>query len=126
MMEDGKPIHARPSYYAQIFFDLKEIAFRYGYNLVLHGSMNRDLDLIAIPWAKTVKSHINMIKAFYKYLGVKIYYTQVGKLHITEKPHGRIVHTINIYRGEKGKGDYHDPQYYLDISIILKHLNPKT
>ena len=45
-----KPTHAKPSYYAIMFEPLKKIAIKYGYNLVLHGSLNRDMDLIAIPW----------------------------------------------------------------------------
>ena len=45
-----KPIHAKPSLFAFYFEVIKEIGLKYGYNIVLHGSMNRDLDLIAIPW----------------------------------------------------------------------------
>ncbi len=42
----SKPIHVKPQFYTYAFLPLKEIALRYGYNLVIHGSMNRDMDLI--------------------------------------------------------------------------------
>jgi hypothetical protein len=112
---DEKPIHARPSLYAYYFYDLKKIALRYGYNLVLHGSMNRDLDLIAIPWQDKVKPHDKMIKAFAKFLGGKLMLW--GKLEYTNKPHGRMAYVINLNRGEKNK-EYKDLQYYLDISVM--------
>jgi hypothetical protein len=112
---DEKPIHARPSLYAYYFYDLKKIALRYGYNLVLHGSMNRDLDLIAIPWEDKVKDHGKMIKAMAKFIGGTL--LMWGKLEWTKKPHGRMAYVINLNRGEKSK-TYKDPQYYLDISVM--------
>lgn len=49
MKESIKPIHAKPSLFSFYFEIIKEIGLKHGYNIVLHGSMNRDLDLIAIP-----------------------------------------------------------------------------
>ena len=63
-----KPIHAKPSLYAFYYEELKVIAKEYGYNLVLHGSMNRDLDLIAIPWINEPKDEFEMIKHFDRHL----------------------------------------------------------
>lgn len=114
-MYDEKLIHARPSFYAYCFYDLKKIALQYGYNLVLHGSLHRDLDLIAIPWAEKVKPHNKMIKAMAKSMGGRI--MMYGKLEWTKKPHGRMAYVININRGEKSK-EYKDPQYYIDISVM--------
>jgi len=67
-----KPIHVKPSLYAHYFITLKAIALEFGYNLVLHGSLNRDLDLIAIPWEPEVKSHDTMIGRFAHALGGRI------------------------------------------------------
>ncbi|MCE3278043.1 MAG: hypothetical protein K0S44_234 [Bacteroidetes bacterium] len=117
-MYDEKPIHARPSLYALCFFDLKKIALKYGYNLVLHGSLHRDLDLIAIPWQEKVKDSEKMIKEFAKVLGGYVMKCYADKLYI-DKPHGRKCYVINLNRGEKSKkGEYKDPQYYLDISVM--------
>lgn len=50
MRDKAKPIKAKPSFYAICFEGIKSIGMRYGYNIVLHGSLDRDLDLIAVPW----------------------------------------------------------------------------
>ena len=122
-----KPIHAKPSFYALCFEALKEIAKKYGYNLVLHGSLNRDMDLIAIPWAKELKPHQDMIKEFVEYLGGELCPQNqrldenkkiIGDLYdITH--HGRMWYIINLNReGKMIDGVWTDPQYYLDISVI--------
>lgn len=63
-----KPLHAKPNLYAYYFEALKEIAKEHGYNLVVHGSMNRDLDLIAIPWVDDPKDEMEMINAMSNYM----------------------------------------------------------
>ena len=114
-----KPIHTKPSYYAIIFEPLKIIALKYGYNLVLHGSLNRDMDLIAIPWNEELGSVDEMINEFCGYVGGKI------NLNVPkDAPHGRKWYVIDIYRGGYTQESriselvYHaDPQYYIDISV---------
>lgn len=117
-----KPIHAKPSYYAIMFEPLKAIALKYGYNLVIHGSLNRDMDLIAIPWVQELGSVDDMINEFCEYVG--------GQLNADVKraaPHGRKWYTIDIYRGgyESSRGISNlvyreDPQTYIDISVTPK------
>ena len=109
-----KPMHVKPSLYAYYFEGLKKIALEYGYNLVIHGSMNRDLDLIAIPWEPVVRPHEEMIAEFAKYLDGNIM-LQNGQLY-TDAWHHRVWYIININRGRDGDGN--DLQYYLDISLI--------
>lgn len=115
----SKPTHVKPSFYAHCYLELKEIALKYGYNLVLHGSLNRDMDLIAIPWSPELKSHEAMIHEFASYLDG---YTMIlghkeGKpVCFNQMYHGRIGYVINLNRGEKLK-TYDDPQWYLDISV---------
>ena len=115
-MSKTKPIHVKPSFYALCFYDLKEIAARCGYNLVLHGSLNRDMDLIAIPWIEKVSHPDYLIGEMNVYLGGDV-------MNQTKKnrycfPHGRMSYVINLNRGDFGK---EDPQYYIDISVIPKH-----
>lgn len=116
---ENKPIHVKSSYYAIMFEPLKEIALKYGYNLVLHGSMNRDLDLIAVPWQEKLGCVDSMIEEFCEYIGGKVN-NDISK----DAPHGRKWYVIDIYRGGYLEGDgfdeivYNkDPQYYLDISV---------
>jgi hypothetical protein len=117
--KQDKPIHAKPSYYAIMFEPLKQIALKYGYNLVLHGSLNRDMDLIAIPWNDQIGSIESMLSDFCQFVGGKL-----RKDEPSEKPHGRVTYIIDIYRGGYEKispfveRTYHeDPQTYIDISI---------
>ena len=117
-----KPIHAKPSYYAIMFEPLKAIALKYGYNLVLHGSLNRDMDLIAIPWIEELGIVDDMINEFCEYVGGEIN-TDVT----SDAPHGRKWFVIDIYRGGYKQGSgfsrltyTEDPQTYIDISVTPK------
>jgi hypothetical protein len=129
---EQKPIQVKPNLYAVYFPILKEIALKYGYNLVIHGSMNRDMDLIAIPWQEEVGIIDEMINEFSVTIGgeVRLFNhkrNEDGEItgdRFTHKPHGRICYVIDIYRGGYLNGGgfaemtYHkDPQYYLDISV---------
>ena len=111
----NKPIHVKPIFYAHCFESLKVIAKKYGYNLVLHGSMNRDLDLIAIPWVDNPKDEFEMIQLFHLHLTG---FTSDSKEHYMFKvlPGGRKNYVINLNRGGSFN-HYVDEQYYLDISV---------
>lgn len=117
-MAEQKPIKAKPGLYALYFYNLKEIAFRFGYNLVLHGSMDRDLDLIAVPWNETISPVEDMLNAFCEYLGHAhvLPETEERRQLFADKFHGRRVYVINLNRGGKST-NYEDPQYYIDISV---------
>lgn len=110
-----KPIHAKPSLYAFYFEELKSIAVKYGYNLVLHGSMNRDLDLIAIPWQNELGNALEMINEFADCLGGEIMTQTHEQIHCF--PHGRLSYVINLNRSGKWN-NYQDAQYYIDISLL--------
>lgn len=109
-----KPIHVKPSLYAYYFYELKAIAKKYGYNLSLHGSLNRDLDLIAIPWLQEVGNYEEMIHEFASLLGGCVMVQTEAQRHCF--PHGRLSYIINLNRGENSEGE--DLMYYLDISVI--------
>ena len=122
-----KPIAAKPSLYAHYFYTLKEIALRYGYNLVLHGSMNRDLDLVAIPWQAELGSHEEMVGEFAKLLGgdlqranLRMENDEVVGDPYSVTHHGRMQYVIDLNRGGYTSDNKYieDPQYYLDISVI--------
>jgi len=121
----AKPIHAKPSLYAFYFDVIKEIGLKYGYNIVLHGSMNRDLDLIAIPWQEKIGSKFGMLEEISNCLGGHILIeTDEQRKEFREKYHGRECWVININRTVTAKYggmvtkflEYTDPQYYIDIS----------
>jgi hypothetical protein len=124
-----KPTHAKPQLYAYYFLQLKEIAKDYGYNLVVHGSMNRDLDLIAIPWVENPRDEFEMINALNKHLtGHTTEEKYKKEIYLyRELPGGRHSYVINLNRGGYRKNDKgeitdpleytEDPQYYIDISV---------
>lgn len=110
-----KPIHVKPAFYAFCYEELKKIAHLAGYNLVLHGSMNRDLDLIAIPWVNEPLDEFRMIQE----LGMAIsgfYSDQKEHYQFSILPGGRHAYVININRGGAWN-HYQDGQWYIDISV---------
>lgn len=116
-----KPIHVKPAFYSFCYEQLKSIAATHGYNLVLHGSMNRDLDLILIPWdhTKELPDPLVMIGMLSDFLGGTILEkdstcNRCGK----DMGLGRKSYVININRGGYvGDKFIPDPQWYLDISV---------
>lgn len=130
----AKPIHAKPSLYSFYFEVIKEIGLKYGYNIVLHGSMNRDLDLIAIPWEETIGDKEKMVDEIVSVIGgvLSMQNRSVDNPIGTRfglKPNGRIVYIININRDIEYKyniiseiKDYADPQYYIDLSVMVGSL----
>lgn len=86
-----------------------------GYNLLVHGSMCRDLDLVAIPWTDDPRSHLELLTAFCVCLGVTPGIKNEDYLH-SKLPGGRYSYVINLNRCGKYNGHV-DQQIYLDISI---------
>jgi len=119
-----KPQKAKPQFYACCFQPLQKIARELGYNLLLHGSMDRDMDLVAVPWVDNPKSHLELLQAFNLWLnGVEKVVSDTNKFSVEEScymysilPGGRSSYVINLDRGGKHNG-YVDEQCYLDISI---------
>jgi len=122
-----KVIKVKPGLYCIFYEHLKQIAFHYGFNLIVHGSMDRDLDLIAIPWDDICchsKEQI-MIKEFHEYLTGQVVRNDKGEIPFSELPGGRHNYTISLNRGNK-HGEwvrFEDKEYYLDISVtpIINH-----
>jgi hypothetical protein len=119
---EEKLIHVKPGMYALFYENLKAIAKEYGYNIVLHGSMSRDLDLIAIPWVDDPMPELEMIWAFDEYLTGKHTVTPSGDPALAYMfnilPGGRRSYVICLNRGDrKGEWTGYDSQYYLDISV---------
>jgi hypothetical protein len=119
-----KPQKVKPSFYAHCYSQLHKIAREMGYNILLHGSLDRDLDLVAVPWIDEPKSHLELLQEFNLYLnGVTCSTTLNTDEDILLRSYcfsilggGRSSYIINLNRGGKFNG-YIDEQYYLDISI---------
>ena len=51
-------------YYTEILRPLRKQARSMGYALAVHGSMARDLDLVAVPWVESAADPIELVEAF--------------------------------------------------------------
>jgi hypothetical protein len=103
-------LHA-PALYAVLFPDLREIARQHGYALALHGSLLRDLDLVAVPWEEEAAEPEALVEALRQCLAGFIvpdgtpggcYDPETGKMvaavvnNPEHKPHGRLAWNIHI------------------------------
>lgn len=87
---------------------IREVARHHGYAIAVHGSLARDIDLVAIPWidyandpdvlAKSIRGAVAGV------LGSAHIHAEEGALKWTEKPHGRRAITI-IHAGFVGEID---------------------
>lgn len=108
-----KRTHVKPSFYAFVYDQSKSIASKYGYNLVLHGSMNRDLDLIAVPWKKELGIIEDMMAEISEFIGCKINEKTYPFIH------RGIAYVLDINRG--GYFNYmKDEEYYLELLVLEK------
>jgi hypothetical protein len=124
----SKPKHIKPGLYAIYFEQLKDIAKHYGYALMVHGSMNRDLDLVAVPWVDncSFSNEQKMILEFQEYLTGKNEIRPTGEIHYSNLPGGRHSYVICLNRGNR-HGEwvrFEDKEYYLDISVVPLYKPP--
>ena len=115
-----KAKHYKPGLYAMFYAQLKDIAEHYGYNLLIHGSMNRDLDLVAVPWVDNPRPEVDMINDMFEYLTGMKSETPKDSFAFSVLPGGRHSYVINLNRGDRN-GEwvrFMDEEYYLDISVF--------
>jgi hypothetical protein len=119
-MKDVSPTTA---YFAAIPL-LTEVARKCGYALAVHGSVGRDLDLIAAPWTEEADSAENLILAMLAAFGWNRAHLLPGCVDAegnvsrpagnvpTKRPHGRLAWCIHFENG-----------LYLDVSVMpRRHL----
>ncbi len=78
-----------------------------GYTLTIHGSLSRDIDMVAIPWVNGVSEGILLDRLLGVLAGICGRAVKSGDP--SNKPHGRIAYTIYL-------GGSNTP--YLDLSIM--------
>lgn len=125
MEKKPKPIKAKPQFYAICLQGMQEIAQDHGYNLIIHGSMNRDMDLVCIPWVDDPGPEVELVRELDEYLRGYSYEQTVAErgYHFSVLPGGRNSYVIHLNRGGRWNGHV-DEQYYLDISFTPNNRQP--
>lgn len=77
-----------PVYAAAMYPDLAKIFQRHGYALAVHGSIARDFDLIAVPWAESVSPAADVLNAITAEFAVRL----AGEPET--RNHGRVAYTL--------------------------------
>lgn len=80
--------------YAALYHDFAEVARKHGYALAIHGSLQRDFDVIAVLWVATPSEPIKVINELCREFAVE------NVSGPEEKLHGRLAWTIAIGFGE--------------------------
>lgn len=88
---------------------LREAARRCGYALGVHGTLIRDLDLIACPWTDKAASPDDLAEAIGVAIDETTGWSHQRKPDWTAKPHGRLAVTLIAGTG----GDIH-----VDLSVM--------
>jgi len=101
--------------YACCYAMLIPIAAQHGYALAVHGSMTRDLDLIAVPWTEEATDALTLVKALKDAIGGITHHSEMDHYYPTcdptEKPHGRLAYSLHFTnRGCEGA--------YIDVSVM--------
>ena len=95
--------------YAWMIPALRKVAREHGYALALHGSMARDLDLIAVPWVDNAATAETLVAAFVKAVGGRFSPEDWGfERNPAIRPHGR--RAWSIY--------FSGLMFYIDLSIM--------
>lgn len=101
-----------PAAYIGLYDTLREIATSNGYALAIHGSLAKDMDLIAAPWTDEAIEPAKLVGLFVKRLGL-VWDEGITVLSPDNeickgiKPHGRLA--WNIMLGSSA---------YIDVSIM--------
>lgn len=68
---------------------IRKLAKEVGYAIAVHGSLERDLDIVAIPWVETAVGNYDLLQHLAKGLDARIVETE-------RKPLGRIAATLQL------------------------------
>lgn len=89
-MPDKPSANLKPIMFAHRVHELQTILNANGYACALHGSMQRDIDVVAVPWTKNAVKAETLVKRICKQMGLTV---SGGP---TKKPHGRMAWSLLI------------------------------
>lgn len=106
LLKDRYGPKVRPIAYVCHVPRITAVAREHGYAIGIHGSLQRDLDLIAVPWSEVAVDAKDLVYAVCEVVGGFILPHQEEP---TQKPHGRLAWTIQLGAG-----------LYIDLSVTPK------
>lgn len=101
MNKPGPRHRALPALYGAIYPTMADVGLEHGYVMALHGSMARDMDVIAVPWVEKPSDDGTLAEAVARALGavagddIVVVPPEAGGI----KPHGRRVWSIVLDGG---------------------------
>lgn len=98
--------------YAALFPILSEIAQAHGYALTIHGSVSRDLDLVAIPWVDGASDPKVLVHEIAKRCHLIYDRFGTGIEGPEQKPHGRLAWFLILGCGAG-----------IDLSVLPRSVN---
>lgn len=104
----------RTVFYSVLWPSFRKAALDCGYSLALHGSMESDMDLIAVPWVEDAAPVETLVKAISECIGKTVWSGHHIK-NPESKPHNRITYTLSICS-----------DWYIDLSVIPTTPTPPT
>ena len=104
----AKTPQGRKRLYLSLLPAIRRIARKSGYAIGVHGSMTRDLDLIAVPWRRGAVMAETLAYRIHRATTRRACTRPGLKKFMKRKPNGRVAYTLII--GPKGA--------YIDLSIM--------
>lgn len=87
---------AFPSLYCAIWPGLVALARELGYALLIHGSLSRDLDLVAVPWTDAAVPEEDLVEAIRAKCDAWVGVAAAAPGSAAAKPHGRRCWTLML------------------------------
>lgn len=106
ILQDRFGPKVRPLAYACHLPRIAAKAREFGYAIAVHGSLQRDMDLIAVPWSEEATDAEQLVQAICETTGAFILQWQDG----TKKPHGRIAYILQMGAG-----------LYIDLGVMPRN-----
>jgi hypothetical protein len=93
--------------YVAYFSAMARVAESCGYALALHGSLNRDLDLIAVPWTAHCLDADDLVAALVRHVDGLLHVPETDGGQWSPRPHGRRAVVLLLTGGG-----------YVDLSVM--------
>ena len=112
---EKKPV-PMPAFYSYVWLALVIVGREHGYAMGLHGSMARDLDVVAVPWTDGASDAETLVRACIERVGYLLPEKHPELADRPEhqmpsvKPHGRRAWSIHMDHG------------YVDLSVMPRVL----